>query len=163
MTARRRSAAALVYLILCRSLTSTISITPRRLPFWATTAQLVRPVQASPPPGVWPYEVPALAPTIRPTQVVWAYNDNNIKRNYVYQWNLSIQRQLTSDTTVVVGYIGSRGYRSTPSAWTRHGRWESRSPSWSAPSRAYFNSFFAPIRDCLMRISCRRPAHLERD
>src|SRR5881396_2246146 len=108
MTARRRSAAALVYLILCRSLTSTISITPRRLPFWATTAQLVRPVQ--PRRRVWPYEVPALAATIRPTQVVWAYNDNNIKRNYVYQWNLSIQRQLTSNTTLVLAYAGSRGF-----------------------------------------------------
>ena len=47
---------------------------------------------------------------MRPTQVVWAYNDNNIKRNYVYQWNLNIQRQLTSTTTLVLGYAGSRGF-----------------------------------------------------
>jgi hypothetical protein len=42
--------------------------------------------------------------------VVWAYNDNNIKRNYVYQWNLNLQRQLTSTTTLVLGYAGSRGF-----------------------------------------------------
>src|SRR5881409_3726881 len=110
-------------------------------PFLGNYGTVGPPSTSSPPAGAWPYGIPELAPTIRATQVVWAYNDNNIKRNYVYQWNLSIQRQLTSDTTVVVGYIGSRVYRSTPSAWTRHGRWESRSPSWSAPSRAYFNSF----------------------
>jgi hypothetical protein len=30
-------------------------------------------------------------------------------RSYVMQWNLSIQRQLTSDTTLTVGYVGSHG------------------------------------------------------
>src|SRR5262249_61230270 len=68
------------------------------------------PSPPAPPAGVWPYGVPGLAPSIRPTQVVWAYNDNNIKRNYVYQWNLSIQRQLATDTTLVLGYVGSRGF-----------------------------------------------------
>ncbi len=37
------------------------------------------------------------------------YVDNDIKRNYVYQYNLNIQRQLTSDTTLLIGYSGSRG------------------------------------------------------
>ena len=79
-------------------------------PFLGSYGTVGPPSTASPPPGVWPSGVPALAPTIRPTQVVWAYNDNNIKRNYVYQWNLSIQRQLTSNTTLVLAYAGSRGF-----------------------------------------------------
>jgi hypothetical protein len=35
--------------------------------------------------------------------------EQNPKRNYVMQWNLDIQRQLTSDLTATVGYVGSRG------------------------------------------------------
>lgn len=30
-------------------------------------------------------------------------------RSYVMQWNLNVQRQLNSDTTLTVGYVGSRG------------------------------------------------------
>jgi hypothetical protein len=35
--------------------------------------------------------------------------EQNPKRNYVMQWNLDIQRQLTRDLTATVGYVGSRG------------------------------------------------------
>src|SRR5258708_28737972 len=35
--------------------------------------------------------------------------ETNPHRNYVMQWNLNVQRQITSDTTLTVGYIGSRG------------------------------------------------------
>lgn len=35
--------------------------------------------------------------------------EQNPKRNYVMQWNLDIQRQLTHDLTATVGYVGSRG------------------------------------------------------
>jgi hypothetical protein len=35
--------------------------------------------------------------------------EQNPKRNYVMQWNLDIQRQLTSDLTATIGYVGSRG------------------------------------------------------
>jgi hypothetical protein len=31
------------------------------------------------------------------------------KRNYVMQWNLNVQRQITPSTTVMVGYVGARG------------------------------------------------------
>ena len=79
-------------------------------PFLGSYGTVGPPSTASPPAGVWPSGVPALAPAVRPTQVVWAYNDNNIKRNYVYQWNLNLQRQLTSNTTLVLGYAGSRGF-----------------------------------------------------
>jgi hypothetical protein len=33
----------------------------------------------------------------------------NPKRNYVMQWNFNIQRQITPNTTVMVGYVGARG------------------------------------------------------
>ena len=34
---------------------------------------------------------------------------SNPKRNYVMQWNFNIQRQLTPNTTFMVGYVGARG------------------------------------------------------
>jgi hypothetical protein len=33
----------------------------------------------------------------------------NPKRNYVMQWNLNVQRQITPNTTFMVGYVGARG------------------------------------------------------
>jgi hypothetical protein len=38
------------------------------------------------------------------------YLDANIKRNYIYQYNFNIQRQLTANTTLLIGYSGSRGF-----------------------------------------------------
>jgi hypothetical protein len=38
-----------------------------------------------------------------------AYMDENPKRNYVEQWNINVQRQITSTLTATVGYIGSHG------------------------------------------------------
>ncbi len=59
----------------------------------------------------YPYVVPTLT-NVRVTNPInraWRYVDNNIKRNYVYQYNFNIQRQITPDTTLLVGYTGSRG------------------------------------------------------
>jgi hypothetical protein len=33
----------------------------------------------------------------------------NPKRNYVTQWNLNVQRQLSGNTTALIGYVGARG------------------------------------------------------
>ena len=33
----------------------------------------------------------------------------NPRRNYVMQWNFNVQRQVTPNTTVMVGYVGARG------------------------------------------------------
>jgi len=89
---------------------------------WRTTlAAMGSAVLASPPSmaagtststqGEWPYVVPSLTNVsiTNPINRAWRYLDNNIKRNYVYQYNFNIQRQLTSDTTLLVGYTGSRG------------------------------------------------------
>src|SRR5207237_2229465 len=37
------------------------------------------------------------------------YIEPNPPRNYVMQWNLNIQRQLTPSTTAMIAYVGSRG------------------------------------------------------
>jgi hypothetical protein len=38
-----------------------------------------------------------------------SYIDQHPQRNYVMQWNLNIQRELTKDLTATLGYVGSRG------------------------------------------------------
>jgi hypothetical protein len=65
---------------------------------------------ASPPQGVWPYGIPALTNihVNNPASRAFRYLDANIKRNYVYQYNFNIQRQVTQNLTVTVGYTGSR-------------------------------------------------------
>jgi hypothetical protein len=37
------------------------------------------------------------------------YLDPHPKRNYVMQWNLNVQREMSDGLTVMVGYVGSRG------------------------------------------------------
>ncbi len=66
------------------------------------------------PTGTWPYAVPSLVAralaTPQGTQGrQYGYRDTNIQRNYVYQYNLNIQRQLTPSTTFTIAYAGSRG------------------------------------------------------
>ncbi len=39
----------------------------------------------------------------------WQYTDRNPKRNYVMQWNLNVQRQLSANSSLTVAYAGSRG------------------------------------------------------
>ncbi|HLH00146.1 MAG TPA: carboxypeptidase-like regulatory domain-containing protein [Bryobacteraceae bacterium] len=66
----------------------------------------------SPPAGAWPFGVPALTNihVNNPLSRTWRYLDANIKRNYIYQYNFNIQRQLTDNMTLLVGYTGSRGF-----------------------------------------------------
>jgi hypothetical protein len=46
---------------------------------------------------------------LKPKSQSVSWIEQNPKRNYVMQWNLDIQRQLTRDLTATVGYVGSRG------------------------------------------------------
>ncbi len=49
-------------------------------------------------------------PQLLPTQAQsWNYVEPNLHRNYVYQWNLNLQRQLAADLSVTLAYAGSRG------------------------------------------------------
>ncbi|MCU1313574.1 MAG: TonB-dependent receptor plug, partial [Acidobacteriaceae bacterium] len=47
-------------------------------------------------------------PAVAGSQIYYVVQFNP-KRNYVGQWNLNIQQQLSSNTTLLVGYVGSRG------------------------------------------------------
>jgi len=78
-------------------------------PFLGTYGTVGPPGSPTPAQGDFPYKIPADLGVVKPTQVVWAYNDTNIQRNYVYQYNLSIQRQITPTTTFAVAYVGSHG------------------------------------------------------
>jgi hypothetical protein len=49
---------------------------------------------------------PAAAPI--PSQT-WNFVERNPKRNYIYQWNLNLQRQLASTLSLPLAYAGSRG------------------------------------------------------
>ena len=40
----------------------------------------------------------------------WNYVQPNPQRNYIYQWNLNVQRQLPGNIAMTVAYAGSRGY-----------------------------------------------------
>ncbi|PYU27446.1 MAG: hypothetical protein DMG32_06925 [Acidobacteria bacterium] len=80
-------------------------------PFLGTYGTVGPPGGASPAQGAFPYGIPALLPTVKPTQVLWAYDDVNIQRNYITQWNFSIQHQLAAKTTVTVAYAGAHGVR----------------------------------------------------
>jgi Carboxypeptidase regulatory-like domain/TonB-dependent Receptor Plug Domain len=46
---------------------------------------------------------------LQPKSQSVSWIEQNPKRDYVMQWNLNIQRQLTRDLTATVGYVGSRG------------------------------------------------------
>jgi len=81
-------------------------------PFITTLGVVGPPNTPSPAAGIFPNGIPALAVNGTPQSRVWAYVDGaNIKRNYVYQWNFNIQRQLTPSMTLLLGYTGSRGHR----------------------------------------------------
>jgi outer membrane receptor protein involved in Fe transport len=45
----------------------------------------------------------------KPTAFQQTYIEHKPHRNYVMQWNLNIQRELSPTLTAVVGYVGSRG------------------------------------------------------
>jgi hypothetical protein len=58
--------------------------------------------------------VPASDPTsaynkIGSNALTAAFMEKNPKRNYVEQWNINVQRQITPSLTATVGYVGSRG------------------------------------------------------
>jgi hypothetical protein len=59
------------------------------------------------PPGSFPTNAFAFISGSSNTRQ--AYFDPHPRRNYVMQWNLTIQRELAKDVSAMVGYVGSRG------------------------------------------------------
>jgi hypothetical protein len=52
---------------------------------------------------------PDVASGAKPGKLSTSHIESNPHRNYVLQWNLNAQRQVTSDLTVTLGYVGSHG------------------------------------------------------
>jgi Carboxypeptidase regulatory-like domain len=61
------------------------------------------------PQGSFPKGIAPLLTNPPPSTQNWNYVDTTIKRNYIYQWNFNIQRQLAGDTSLTLAYAGSRG------------------------------------------------------
>jgi hypothetical protein len=49
------------------------------------------------------------APGVPPSRLSTSTIEPKPHRNYVLQWNLNVQRQITSDLSVTLGYVGSHG------------------------------------------------------
>jgi len=60
----------------------------------------------NPNPGDFPAGLPSPPPA---NKLRSTYIDSNPNRNYVMQWNLNVQYQLTSSLAAMVAYVGSRG------------------------------------------------------
>ena len=58
------------------------------------------------PPGSFFAGADAL---LTPSSSNQTFIEHSPKRDYVMQWNLNVQRELTPNVTAVVGYVGSRG------------------------------------------------------
>jgi hypothetical protein len=89
-----------------------VLMTTQSAPFFSYTA-INNPAGACAPPlTACPHpffnfggqDIPFPANTLRST-----YVEPNPKRNYVMQWNLNIQQQLTPSLAAMVAYVGSRG------------------------------------------------------
>ncbi len=61
------------------------------------------------PPGSFPTEAFSIVNAVSSNGFRQGYFDPNPRRNYVMQWNLTIARDLASDLSVRIGYVGSRG------------------------------------------------------
>jgi Carboxypeptidase regulatory-like domain/TonB dependent receptor/TonB-dependent Receptor Plug Domain len=80
------------------------------IPFFQyTTIKTSSPPPAACPPGTtltFPLVTPCL---INGNKLRSTVIDSNPKRNYVMQWNLNVQYQLTQSLAAMVAYVGSRG------------------------------------------------------
>ena len=65
---------------------------------------------ANPTPPEVPLTFPFVPPVdIRANKLRSTYIDSNPKRNYITQWNLNLQYQLTPNLAAMIAYVGSRG------------------------------------------------------
>jgi hypothetical protein len=80
------------------------------IPFFQyTTLKVSAPPPPSCPPGTT-LTFPTVAPClISGNKLRTTFIDSDPKRNYVMQWNLNLQYQLTPSLATMVAYVGSRG------------------------------------------------------
>ena len=63
-----------------------------------------------PPQGSYPLGFAPIALSTSPTASSrYGFNEQFPKRNYIMQWNLNVQRQVSPSTSVTLAYAGSRG------------------------------------------------------
>ena len=103
-TANRRSAAVSVSSISCLCTTRSPPRVHRLNPSskWEPAALTATPGRTVPDTRLCP--VTGVTSTFRGTQF-----QDNPKRNYVKEWNLDLQHQLTPSLSVSAGYVGTRG------------------------------------------------------
>jgi hypothetical protein len=87
-----------------------VLIETQAIPFFQyTTIKASSPTPSTCPPGTtltFPLVAQCL---IAGNSLRTAFIDSNPKRNYVMQWNLNVQYQLTPNLAAMVAYVGSRG------------------------------------------------------
>ncbi|PWU02528.1 MAG: hypothetical protein C5B51_20525 [Terriglobia bacterium] len=59
--------------------------------------------------GVPPTDPQSAYAQLGPGSLTAGIMESNPKRNYIEQWNLNVQHQITSNLTATVGYVGSHG------------------------------------------------------
>jgi len=79
---------------------TTVTLNGRGAPFFAI-ANSTKGLQ-----GLFPDKALPANPT---TGLEYAYVEPHPHRNYVMQWNLTVQRQLAPSLTAMIGYVGSHG------------------------------------------------------
>lgn len=65
------------------------------------------PLNPTPPCVYQEFINPAFAPLASQS---WNFVERKPKRNYIYQWNLNLQRQVAHDLSITLAYAGSRGF-----------------------------------------------------
>jgi hypothetical protein len=82
-----------------------VLMTTQSAPFFSYTA-----INASDPTLKVPLKFYTVDPQdITPNSLRSTYVDSHSKRNYITQWNLNVQQQLTPSLAGMVAYVGSRG------------------------------------------------------
>ena len=104
------------------------------------TGFVLSPNQQAGAPDQFPHGIPAIIATLPAagptTGRALNYVEPAPKRNYVYQWNFNIQRQLTPTMTILVGYAGSRGL---------HNPFQADSYNTIIPTKAANGDYYWPI------------------
>ena len=87
-----------------------ILLTTQSAPFFEYTALKSGATDPSCNPPTTTLTFPLVAPClISPNKLRSTYVESHPNRNYVTQWNLNLQYQLTSNLAAMVAYVGSRG------------------------------------------------------